>query len=347
MRRTIMRGLALVGIGTLGLTGPGAIASAATGDGHRSPDPGSQYGPASRTTPPGPSDTPTTASASASPSHPRSVTPTGSRSPGRTPTVIPSTAAPEPTRVRLHTALVGARMSGAHSSLARYAVRVRATGGVAHRVRATIAVRPRGARFATPTACHGRTPVRCRLGDVHRGRLLTFRQRPGHPAHRFTIAVTVTAANAPAKKGTMVLVLHTAPAHTVREAVPRYVPPETVTQRELTTVAGPTVRQPAAPLATIFSTPDAAEAPLDGPLAGGPGATAPSKPRLPVIAPRPGPRPTPNGAPVTVRPIANGHPITGNASGMPTRTILGLLAAAASFVGLVTALVLIRRRNET
>lgn len=327
MRRTFLRGLVLVGIGTLSLTGPGPLALAASGD-HQSPSPGSAS--PSRT-----DDTP-----SASPSPTASATTPGTLSPSGTPTATPS---PTRTRVHLHTALIDAQ-SGSGSARARYSVRVRATGGVARQAVATIAVHPGRARFAAPGACHGAATLHCRLGDLHHARLLTFRERPGHAAHRLTVTVTLTAANAPATKRTTVLVLRSTPRRTVREAVPhyvpQYVPPQTITEHELQTVAGPPVRQPAPP-ATIMSTPDA---PLDPGLAGE--QAAPAKPRLPVIAPRPGPRPTPNGAPVTVRPVADGHTITGDASGMPTRTIFGLLAAAASFVGLVTALVLIRRRNE-
>ena len=329
MRRTFLRGLVLVGIGTLGLTGPGTLAVAATGV-HESPSPGSA-------SPSGADDS--TATPSASPS------PTGSASASGTPT-LSGTPTPSPTRsrVRLHTALVNAQ-SGSGSARAHYSVRLRATGGVAHRAAATITVRPGRARFAAPGACRGTATLRCRIGDLRGTRVLTFRERPRHRAHRLTVTVKLTAANAPATARTTVLVLHGTPRHTVREAVPQYVPqyapPRTVTERELRTVAGPPVRRPAPP-ATIVSTPDA---PLGPGLAGA--QAAPAKPRLPVIAPRPGPRPTPNGAPVTVRPVADGHMVTGNASGMPTRTIFGILAAAASFVGLVTALVLIRRRNES
>jgi len=348
MRRTIMRGLVLVGIGTLGLTGTGSLAGAATGGGLGSPDSTYWHGPSPGSAlPTTPDDTPSSPSATPSPSKSPSQSPsqslsqsasgTGSPSPSRTRTATP-TSSPEPARVRLHAALIGATTTGTDAARARYTVRVKASGGMAHRVVATVAVHPHGARFAGPAACHGGAKQRCRLGDVHHAHRLTFRERPGHAAHRLRIEVTVTSANAPTTTSTMVLVVRRTPAHTVREAAPPYVPPQTITQRELTTVAAP---QP--PAATIFSTPDGAQAPLGPPDAA---RAAPDKPRLPVIAPRPGPRPTPNGAPVTVRPVADGHAIKGAASGMPTRTIFGLLAAASSFVGLVTALVLIRRRNE-
>lgn len=324
MRRTVMRGLMFVGVGTMGLTGTGPPAGAAT------PSPGAEA--------------PALSPASPSPS-------SSSSSPSRTGS---PTASPTHTRIRLHTAIIGARTTGAEGTRARYTLRVRATGGVAHDVVATIKVRPRSARFAAPRACHGAAHIRCRLGDVHRARTLHFRERAGHARpgkRRLTIAVTVRAADASAEKSTMVLVLRTAPPRTapprtVRQYAPRYAPPATIIRPRLTTVIDPP-EQYAAPPPTMFPPPDAAEAPMAQTMrreGAAPG--APHKPRLPVIAPRPGPRPTPNGAPVTVRPVANGHPITGDASGMPTRTILGLLAAAASFVGLVTALVLIRRRNE-
>lgn len=381
MRRTITRGLALAAIGTLGLTGP-AYAGTTTGSGGGGPDPvvdgpppvtlGPAYGPTydprvspddpaaapDATTPGG--DTPT--QPTDSPPAPTDVpSPSGTSAtatPTDTPTPTPTHSAPtqRPAHVRLHTAITGAQSDG--SSLVGYAIRVRATGGAAHAVIATISVRPHAARLAKPAACHGGAPTHCRLGDLRHARLLAFREQPGHATRRITVDVTVTAANAPATSTSMVLILRRPPRHTARPTVPHQAPPAAVVHRAPEPATHPVVTAPApppavappavappaaAPPVTTVSPPDVAQQPLNPGLSRE--QAAPPMPRLPVVAPRPGPNPTPDGAPVTVRPVANGHPITGG-SRMPTRTIIGILGAAASFVGLVTALVLIRRRHE-
>lgn len=386
MRRTITRGLALAAIGTLGLTGP-AYAGTTTGHNGDSPDPGSSYdGPPSMTvdpdppyatpydtpenpgdpadtpdaTPSTPGDTPESPTVSPSESPTVTLSPVGP-SPSATPTDSPtptrssatrtSPATPTPDHVRLHTAITGAQSADAASSVVRYTVRVRATGGAAHQVTATISVHPHTARLAEPAACHGGATTHCRLGDVRHAHTLTFREHPGHAARRITVNVTVTAKDAPAASSSMVLILRRPPRHTARPTAPRPAPAVTVTHEAPDPATHPVAAAPApppavAPPVTIGSSPDAAQRPLKPDLSQEQEQAAPPKPRLPVVAPRPGPNPTPNGAPVTVRPVADGHTIT-SGSGMPTRTIFGILAAAASFVGLVTALVLIRRRHET
>jgi hypothetical protein len=233
---------------------------------------------------------------------------------------------------------------------AHYTLRIGAAGGTARKVVAAISVRPRGTRFTGPRACTGRSTVHCRLGTVHGTRALRFHQR-GHLASsaRLTLYVTASAANAPAERSTTVLVFRRTPPRTVHRSVPRYVREPVVTRHDVQAVpAAPRATLAAPPPVTVLASPPAVTgaAPARGNIGGREAGPAPARPQLPVIAPRPGPRPTPNGAPVTVRPVADGHELTGDASGMPTRTIFGLLAAAASFVGLVTALVLVRRRNE-
>lgn len=370
MRRTITRGLALAAIGTLGLTGP-AYAGTTTGRGGEGPDPGpyldgppppTTVGPAydTRESPDDREGTPAETTQGATPTEPTDpsteVPPTSGNSPTAThtdtptptptPTPTHSSHTPVPAHVRLHTAITGAQ--AAASSLVRYTIRVRATGGAARSVIATVSVHPHATRRAKPAACQGTALTHCRLGDVRHAHLLTFREHPGHATRRITVDVTVTATNAPATSSAMVLVLRRPPRHTARPAVPHQAPPATVTHRAPEPATHRVVATPApppavAPPVTTVSSPDAAQRPLNPDLSRE--QAAPPKPRLPVVAPRPRPNPTPDGAPVTVRPVADGHPVT-SGPGMPTRTIFGILGAAASFVGLVTALVLIRRRHE-
>jgi hypothetical protein len=354
VRRTVVRCLVLAGVAVLGLIAATPLAGAAPLSG----TPRTPYGPespatASPTSAAPAAQTPSSATpTSASPSPTGSATPdrqsaTASASPGRT--TPPPAPSPTHTRIRLHTTVIGVQAVSAGLPRAHYTLRVGAAGGTARKVVAAISVRPRGTRFTGPRACTGQGTVHCRLGTVHGTRALRFHQR-GHlsSSARLTLYVTASAANAPTERSTTVLVFRRTPPRTVHRSAPRYVQEPAVTRHDVVAV-------PEAPRATLAAPPPVrlvdppaatGAAPAEGDMRGGPAAPAPERPQLPVIAPRPGPRPTPNGAPVTVRPVADGHQLTGDASGMPTRTIFGLLAAAASFVGLVTALVLVRRRNE-
>ena len=339
-----------------GVAGTGAVAGATPLDApaHRSPGSGDQGGAPEFAAPPSSPDGPLASRSdgrsSPSPSGDRSssASPTsGTRTPTRTATPSPSPSETD-RAVRLHVAITGVRLK-THGTGVRYAVRVRATGGTAGHATAAVAVRPHGTGGASPDACHGTATVRCHLGDLRTGRTLTFRRHVGH-AHRVRIDVTVDAPNSRAAAATTVLVIHRSTRHPAPRTGHRHpARPRTVlVQRPLPPVNPPAPVTPAlpaipaAPSSTMVATPP--DAGLTGPGARNPADR--SRPRLPAVAPRPGPQPTPNGAPVTVRPVADGQSRAGDAAGVPARTILGLLAAAASFVGVVTASVLIRRRNE-
>lgn len=260
-----------------------------------------------------------------------------------------------------------------------YRVTVAPNRDAAPRTVITVATRPHIRWTSRPASCTGGTTARCELGDLRGPRTLTFvladAALPRHP----TISASAETAGVRSCPATTVLVLpirhtsrdmpapsgiparpgtsaprgtHTPSAehrgHTDRHTTPRATGHGTHHAHGRRTAEGPTggpasdppteppASRPASPSAR--TTPDATGTPNAQPtLDAG---------RKPSIAPPPGPSPTPTGAPAAMRPAADGADLPGGAGGIPLRKILGVLAASASFIGLVTAIALFRRRND-
>lgn len=306
--------------------------------------------------------------------HPAHPTPAVTRTPRHThptpmltltphrarPTPAPSTAA----RLNLSTSVHTAQR---HTTTVIYRVTVGPDRGTAPHTVVTVATRPRITWTSRPEACAGGATSRCALGGLRGPQTLTFVLADAPHPRQPTIVASATAAGIRSCSATTVLVLpdrrapHGSPdprgtrtpgaehhRHAERHAPPRatkHATHRSPDRRAAGTSPGerasdPPTRRPASP-------PAASSAPA-APNAIGTPDTRPTlgAGRAPSIAPPPGPSPTPAGPPAAMRPAADGTTFPTGTAGVPLRKILGVLAASVSFVGLVTAISLYRRRND-